>query len=353
MDSVIRFREIGKELGDLYEKKNAAYGSSFSDTYNKLGIVSAVTRISDKFNRLCNLVKHPEIDDIDESLEDTLRDMASYCIMTVMAMENDMANGKTIVEVHDGNNKDYFRFVALEDTKISYESSDEAQEPYIPNIKYKRNNEGNWSTLYEGRSIKLKKGDTIYFKGDNSSGFSFSRDVFTRFVCHKGEFKCCGNIMSLLYGDDFENKVTIPNDYCFYSLFELCNGLIDSSNLILPATTLADNCYEYMFLSCKSLTNAPELPATTLAQGCYMEMFSGCKSLTTAPELPATTLAEDCYYDMFAGCESLTTAPELPATTLTDSCYYGMFSGCKNLTSIPELPATTLADKCYFGMFDG
>ena len=84
MANVDRFREIAKELGDLYEKKNLAYGNSFSDTYNKLGLISAVTRISDKFNRLCNLATHPDIDNLGESLEDTLRDMASYCIMTVM-----------------------------------------------------------------------------------------------------------------------------------------------------------------------------------------------------------------------------------------------------------------------------
>lgn len=84
MTNVDRFREIAKELGDLYEKKNLAYGNSFSETYNKLGVVSAVTRISDKFNRLCNLVKNPDIDNLGESLDDTLRDMACYCVMTVM-----------------------------------------------------------------------------------------------------------------------------------------------------------------------------------------------------------------------------------------------------------------------------
>ena len=88
MTNVDRFRVIAKELGDLYEKKNLAYGNSFSDTYNKLGVVSAVTRISDKFNRLCNLVKNPDIDNLGESVDDTLRDMASYCIMTVMELEN-------------------------------------------------------------------------------------------------------------------------------------------------------------------------------------------------------------------------------------------------------------------------
>ena len=63
-------------------------------------------------------------------------------------------------------------------------------------------------------------------------------------------------------------------------------------------------------------------------------MFSSCSSLTTAPDLPATTLANGCYESMFNGCTSLTTAPELPATTLADSCYSGMFSGCSKLNTI-------------------
>jgi NTP pyrophosphatase (non-canonical NTP hydrolase) len=87
MNNVERFRKIASELGDLYEKKNKAYGNSFGETYNKLGIISAVTRISDKYNRLCNLVKNPDIDNIGESVGDTLGDMACYCIMTLMEME--------------------------------------------------------------------------------------------------------------------------------------------------------------------------------------------------------------------------------------------------------------------------
>ena len=89
MNNVEQFKKIATELGELYEKKNKAYGGSFSDTYKKLGLISAVTRISDKFNRLCNLTTNPDIDNLGESLEDTLRDMASYCIMTVMELENE------------------------------------------------------------------------------------------------------------------------------------------------------------------------------------------------------------------------------------------------------------------------
>jgi len=86
MSNVEHFKKIAAELGELYEKKNKAYGNSFGDTYNKLGVISAVTRISDKYNRLCNLATNPDIDDLGESLEDTLRDMASYCIMTVIEL---------------------------------------------------------------------------------------------------------------------------------------------------------------------------------------------------------------------------------------------------------------------------
>lgn len=92
MDNVKRFKEIATELGDLYEAKNKAYGNSFSNTYKKLGLISAVTRISDKYNRLCNLATNPDIDNLGESLEDTLKDMASYCIMTVMELKNEDKN---------------------------------------------------------------------------------------------------------------------------------------------------------------------------------------------------------------------------------------------------------------------
>lgn len=80
------FKGVSRELDALYEKKNNAYGNSFGETFKKLGIISAVTRISDKYNRLCNLVKNPDIDNLGEGLEDTLKDMASYCIMTIMEL---------------------------------------------------------------------------------------------------------------------------------------------------------------------------------------------------------------------------------------------------------------------------
>ena len=92
-----------------------------------------------------------------------------------------------------------------------------------------------------------------------------------------------------------------------------------------------------MFSGCTSLESAPELSATTLAENCYRYMFYNCTSLTSAPELSAKELAEGCYSNMFSGCTSLTSAPELSATTLADYCYESMFYGCSSLSSVTML----------------
>lgn len=89
---------ICKKLNSVYEKKNHDYGDSFGETYRKLGIISAVTRISDKVNRLQNLVgKDCSREVLDEPIEDTLLDLANYSIMTVMELRGgaDVADGET------------------------------------------------------------------------------------------------------------------------------------------------------------------------------------------------------------------------------------------------------------------
>lgn len=83
-----RFEEIALSLSDLYSKKNPVYGNSFERSLKKYGKISGLTRISDKFNRLEKIITNPDIETNDESLEDTLLDLASYCIMMKMALEN-------------------------------------------------------------------------------------------------------------------------------------------------------------------------------------------------------------------------------------------------------------------------
>ena len=91
MDKIQAHKAICEELNKIYAKKNADYGNSFGETFDKLGIISAVTRISDKYNRLASLCTKPEEERQvkDESITDTLLDMANYCIMTVIEMHKD------------------------------------------------------------------------------------------------------------------------------------------------------------------------------------------------------------------------------------------------------------------------
>lgn len=86
MDKYEKHLEICKELNSLYKAKNHDYGDSFGETFDKLGIISAVTRITDKVNRLQSLcTKEQKVQD--ESIKDTLIDLANYAIMTLIEIE--------------------------------------------------------------------------------------------------------------------------------------------------------------------------------------------------------------------------------------------------------------------------
>ena len=170
-----------------------------------------------------------------------------------------------------------------------------------------------------------------------------------------------GNIMSLLYGSNFTgNETAFPDNtktdifYGFFQGYGYDNGALKSvEQLLLPATTLAYECYGKMFCSCTSLTTAPVLPATTLTNYCYSNMFRGCTALTAAPALNATTLTQGCYQLMFYECTSLTTAPTLPATTLVYSCYNAMFNGCTSLTNVTCLATSISASQCTNNWLNG
>ena len=84
------FRDLTKKMADTYEAKNKDYGDSFGISVRKYGKISALTRISDKFNRAENLILNREERQVnDESLIDTLGDLAAYCIMTIIEIENE------------------------------------------------------------------------------------------------------------------------------------------------------------------------------------------------------------------------------------------------------------------------
>lgn len=89
-DKLVReHKELTTYLSSLYELKNKKYGDSFGKSIRKRGLVSAIVRMEDKWNRLDNLATNKEDgSDTDESLQDTLLDLANYCIMTVMELNH-------------------------------------------------------------------------------------------------------------------------------------------------------------------------------------------------------------------------------------------------------------------------
>lgn len=82
------FRDIAGRIADLQEKKNESYGNAFGQSCNKYGVVSALTRLNDKLNRLDSLYKSSEKSVFGESFTDTLTDLAAYAIMTIEWLEN-------------------------------------------------------------------------------------------------------------------------------------------------------------------------------------------------------------------------------------------------------------------------
>jgi len=221
-------------------------------------------------------------------------------------------------------------------------------------ISYSLDDGDTWTELTsssEGARLSVNAGDSVMLKGTNAT---YAYGQLSDYVSFQGStvpFSVEGNIMSLVYGDSFRGQTALESAYTFSNLFGNTE-IVSAEHLVLPATTLAESCYRYMFNGCTSLTIAPTLPATALAVACYAFMFFNCTSLTEAPELPATTLASYCYQSMFNGCESLSAAPSLTATDLSPFCYSYMFKGT-NLTESPELSAATLTIGCYSNMFYG
>lgn len=72
---------------EVFKKKNHDYGNSFEESLNEEGLAASRIRIGDKWRRFKTLSKGEKAQVNDESLRDTLLDMANYAIMTVMWLD--------------------------------------------------------------------------------------------------------------------------------------------------------------------------------------------------------------------------------------------------------------------------
>lgn len=215
------------------------------------------------------------------------------------------------------NVKNYLSFVAQANGTFQFSSA----------VDYSIDNGITWSTLASNTaSPTVAAGSKIMWKATltpTSSGIgTFSSTA---------NFIVQGNVMSLLYGDNFSGQLSLSGkDYAFKDLFTGCTGITNAYKLSLPATTLSEGCYKNMFKNCTGMVIAPILLAVTLEDSCYSNMFYGCTSLVEAPELSATTLTNNCYEYMFYGCSSLADIKCLATDITATNCTTNWVNGVAN-----------------------
>lgn len=369
--SVLEYKEAVSALGyDPSRVKCSNIATSITlnvaESIRGYGLATTVVQPETAFTHLVYSCSDTSVAVINENTGRIIVLQDGTVNITVTDLISGLSDTKEVNMIAVPSYFEYLTFEIIGDGEIRWNGQEQFGEVSGQHIIQYSKNDGPWITIYSQRYptapiIPVVAGDIVKFKGNNMRYSYGDSPVYSTFGCTEwniadgfpttATFNLSGNIMSLIYGDDFIGKERLTLSQTFYGLFYGVPNLIDASRLCMPAMTLADACYYAMFSRCTSLTTAPELPATTLAKQCYYDMFEECHSLRTSPELPAMVVEEDSYGYMFTG-SGLITAPELPATTLARYCYEGMFKRCGALTTAPSiLPATTLEQYCYLDMF--
>ena len=89
INKVLLHENICQELKSVYQRKNERYGDSYAKLRRDLGRDSILYRVGDKYHRLQQLLRNPWLSHEDESIDDTLMDLANYCIMELVERQVD------------------------------------------------------------------------------------------------------------------------------------------------------------------------------------------------------------------------------------------------------------------------
>lgn len=87
IDKSIEHEQLCLELNELYKRKNKDYGDSFSRNLERYGLCIAAGRLYEKLDRFDSLIRSGQQEIKEESVRDTLIDLANYAIITVMEMD--------------------------------------------------------------------------------------------------------------------------------------------------------------------------------------------------------------------------------------------------------------------------
>jgi surface protein len=250
------------------------------------------------------------------------------------------------VDLRSENSLKYLTFEALEDNSgvCIFKRKDPTIERTI-NLQYSLDSGETWSSYTmpdanaSGATISLSKGQSVMFKGNNPEGYNetyWDNSKLQIKLAH--QFKCCGicklygNVMSLIYDDNFIDKTEIPNNGSFGMLFAANTGITEA------VITFPEN-YNSKKMGYSIFVNCPNLNTIVFECGDFQDAvyFANLDSKLNVCHLNMRlNNCTSCYF-MFNQCSGLTSLDlsKWDTSNVTNMGY--MFSECSGLTSIGDL----------------
>ena len=264
---------------------------------------------------------------------------------------------------------DYLCFTALDDNmQFTFTKYINLPNTTIPSISYSLDGGDTWTKVAMSGSGNediittpaVNAGGKVLWKAE-AGRFAISPTGYSTFTAN-GRFNVSGNIMSLLYGDNYGDKTdTRAYTYTFGSLFRDSTNLIDASQLKLPTGHLNAGDLLGLFRGCTSLVHGAPLYAPNISDSCCYWMYYGCTSMTEMPTIAATSMLKDngdpCNYGLyyaFYNCSNMEGEVKLNIVgdvgqQVLDAC----FSYCSKITSVDLAFNGALGKMALRGAFVG
>lgn len=263
------------------------------------------------FDKYEQCIKQYSVDD-----GETWKNVVPTTYSATTLIEADSEDCGYVPPAHDYS-QDYFTVAALDDGTIGFSAKNlrtiNPQKYGV--LKYSKDSGTTWVDVTNSTTlVNVVSGDEIIFKGYYGGGGKIECSLYE--ISSTCRIVSKGNIMSLIYLDDFIGQTDISDSYLHHSfdgvfaaLFRGCTMLINAEHMVLPATNLGAYCYSHMFDGCTNLLKAPSiLPSMSGKWFCYACMFQDCTSLTTSPNMFIKSLYDfdgGYFKMMFSGCTSL------------------------------------------------
>ena len=194
-------------------------------------------------------------------------------------------------------------------------------------------NGGDWITIGNQVGVtytidNLSQGDIVRFKGSNPTYCNNNKNAEWHFSGTTVECEIQGNIMSLIYGDDFAGETVLPSAWTFYQMFADVTALTSAKNLVVPARELKESCYRAMFSRCSALTSTFDIDIDIPALNCFGYMYENC-NLQKAPLINVGRLISG---EAYSGVSSPYNAA-FTATFKNNAAIPNIYIWCKNIQS--------------------